>query len=243
MTHVIRRAAAALVLAAAVVVVSASASSAASESIGACAIEAAIEAEEHLVEQGHTLHDLHDEGLKKEFLDLEKEMEGCLEAPSPIIPEVDEIIWGGLAFVLLFGFMVWKGFPAVKGAMDARSEKIAADLDAAEKAHSDAAAIKSDHEAALAGAKAEANQIISDARSQAEQLKTELAARANEEIAELRSRAAADLESARAQAIGDLRGEVAEIAVGAAERVIRGSLDRGAQQALIDSYIDEVVRG
>lgn len=248
MTHasrpqVIRRAVAALVLAAAALGASASTASAAGESIGACAIEAAISAEEHLVSGGHTLHDLHDPALKSEFLDLEKEMEGCLEAPSPIIPEVDEIIWGGLAFVLLFGFMVWKGFPAVKGAMDARSEKIAADLDAAEKARSDAAQIRADHEAALAGAKAEAGQIVSDARSQAEQLKTELTARANSEIAEMRSRAAADVESARAQAIDDLRGEVAEIAVGAAERVIRGSLDRDAQQALIDSYIDEVVRG
>ena len=243
MTHVTRRAVGALVLASAALVASASAAMAASESIGACAIEAAIVAEERLVEQGNTLHDRHDAGLKGEFEDLETEMEKCLEAPSPIIPEVDEIIWGGLAFVLLFGFMVWKGFPAVKGAMDARSAKIAADLDAAEQAHSAAAAVKADHEAALAGAKTEAGQIIEDARSQAEQLKTELAARANEEIAELRSRAAADISSARAQAISDLRGEVAEIAVGAAERVIAGSLDRAAQQALIDDYIDEVVRG
>jgi F-type H+-transporting ATPase subunit b len=170
-------------------------------------------------------------------------MESCLEAPSPIIPEVDEIIWGGAAFAVLFGFMAWKGFPAVKGAMDDRAAKIASDLDAAEKAKVDATQVKADHEAALAGAKAEANQIIEDARQQADQLRTELQARANEEIAEMRSRATSDIESARSQALNDLRGEVASIAVGAAERVIQSNLDASAQQALVDAYIEEVARG
>ncbi len=247
MTHVIRRVLGAYWLLTAIVmallVIVASPAGAAGESIGSCAVDAAIEAEQELAGRGILFHDLHDSEHASEFEELEKKMEKCLEAPSPIIPELDEIIWGGAAFVLLFAFMVWKGFPAVRRAMDARSEKIAADLDAAETARTDAAMIKADHEAALAGAKAEANQIIENARSNADSLKTELQARANAEIAEMRSRAAADIDSARNQAIDDLRGEVAEIAVGAAERVIRGNLDRRTQQALIDSYIDEVVRG
>lgn len=243
MTHSIRRTAGAFGIAVAALVAFASPASASGETIGSCAIDKAIEAEEHLVADGHTLHELHDDALKEDFEALEKEMELCLEAPSPIFPELDEIIWGGAAFLVLFFFMVTKGFPAVKGAMDDRSAKIASDLDAAEQAKTEAAGIKADHEAALAGAKSEANQIIEDARQQADQLKSELQARANEEIAEMRSRAAADIESARAQAISDLRGEVSEIAVGAAERVIRGNLDRNAQQALVDAYIDEVARG
>ena len=170
-------------------------------------------------------------------------MEGCLEAPSPIIPEVDEIIWGGAAFLVLFFFMVWKGMPAVQGAMKDRADKIASDLDAADTAKSDAAKIKADHEAALAGAKSEANQIIEDARAQADQLKAELTARANEEVAEMRTRAAADADAARSQALNDLRGDVSEIAIGAAERVIGSNLDRDAQSALVDAYIDEVARG
>lgn len=234
MTHTIRRTAGAFGLALAALVASASPAGASGETIGGCAIEAAVHAEEahgslHAVEADEQL-----------FEELEKEMESCLEAPSPIFPEVDEIIWGGAAFLILFFFMVTKGFPAVKGAMDDRSAKIAADLDAADSAKTDAARIKADHEAALAGAKAEANQLVDEARQQADQLKAELQARANEEIAEMRSRAATDIESARSQAIADLRGEVSEIAVGAAERVIRGNLDASAQQALVDAYIDEV---
>ncbi len=247
MTRRIRHASGALGLAFAVVIGGASPAFAAGETIGGCAVAEAAHAEEELAEKGLTLHDLEDKELKEEnkdvkkaFEDLEKKMEECLEAPSPIIPEVDEIIWGGAAFLILFGFMVWKGMPLVQGAMNARSEKIAADLAEAEQAKTDAARVKADHEAALAGAKAEANQIIEDARAQADQLRGELQARANEEVAEMRARAAADLESARSQAINDLRGEVSEIALGAAERVIRSNLDAGTQSALVDAYIDEV---
>jgi F-type H+-transporting ATPase subunit b len=237
MTHTIRRTAGAFGIAIAAFVTLAAPAGAAGETIGGCAIEAAVYAEEaygslHAVEEDEEL-----------FKKLEKEMESCLEAPSPIIPEVDEIIWGGAAFAVLFGFMAWKGFPAVKGAMDDRAAKIASDLDAAEQAKVDASQVKADHEAALAGAKAEANQIIEDARQQADQLRTDLQARASEEIAEMRSRASADIESARSQAISDLRSEVASIAVGAAERVIQGNLDAAAQQALVDAYIEEVARG
>jgi len=243
MTRRIRHIAGALGLTGTLLVLMAAPAAASGESIGACAIDAAIEAEEHLAEEGILFHDLHDDALKTEFEDLEKEMESCLEAPSPIFPEVDEILWGGLAFGVLFIFMVWKGMPAVQGAMKDRSDKIAADLDAADTAKADAAKIKADHEAALAGAKSEANQIIEDARAQADQLKAELTARANEEVAEMRTRAAADAEAARSQALSDLRGDVSEIAIGAAERVIGSNLDRDTQSALVDAYIDEVARG
>ena len=37
------------------------------------------------------VHHLHEE-------ELQDELEGCFEAPSPILPELNEIIWGGGAF-------------------------------------------------------------------------------------------------------------------------------------------------
>jgi F-type H+-transporting ATPase subunit b len=205
------------------------------ESVGLCVFEELL----GLEESGGSLEALEEEGgdaLKSFEDDLEK----CVEAPSPIIPELDEIIWGGSAFLVLFGFMVWKGFPAVQGAMDARAEKIAADLDAADQARTEAARIKSDRESELAGAKAEASRLIDEARTQADQVKADLVARANEEVAEMRARAAADADAARSQALADLRGDVSEIAIGAAERVIRTNLDHDTQRALVDAYIDEV---
>jgi F-type H+-transporting ATPase subunit b len=181
----------------------------------------------------HVLRELREESTQDD-------LEACLEAPNPILPELNEIIWGGAAFLILFVVMVKKGFPAVKGAMDARAERIRADLDAAETAKADAQAVQADYEARLADAQGEVARLFEEARTSADQLRADLTARAEADIAEMRDRAAADIEASRQQAIADLRTEVAGIALGAAERVVQSSLDEDAQRRLIDQYIDEV---
>ncbi len=239
MTATIRRLAGAFGLIGALVVLSALPAAAASETPGTCIFKRVQEAEADF----GSLHVLEEPEHKDDLVTFEEELDKCEEAPSLIIPELDEIIWGGAAFLILFGFMWWKGFPAVQRAMQARSDKIAADLDAAEQAKTQASTVLADHEAQLAGAKAEAAQIVEDARAQADLVAAEIQARANEEVSQMRARAAADIDSARSQAVSDLRGVVADIAVGAAERVIQSNLDVDTQRALVDAYIDEVASG
>ena len=211
-------------------IVLASPAGASGESVGGCMAEI-IELADH---DGHLDEDLlHDESFQKE-------LEKCFEPPNMIFPELNEIIWGGAAFLILLVVMVKKGFPAVKGAMDARAERIQADLDAAETAKSDAQAIQADYEARLADAKGEAARLFEEARTTVDQLKVDLTSRAEADVVEMRERATADIEASRQQAIADLRAEVAGIALGAAERVVQSSLDEDAQRRLIDQYIDEV---
>ena len=211
-------------------IVLASPAGASGESVGGCMAEI-IELADH---DGHLDEDLlHDESFQKE-------LEKCFDAPKMIFPELNEIIWGGAAFLILLVVMVKKGFPAVKGAMDARAERIRADLDAAETAKADAQAVQADYEARLADAQGEVARLFEEARASADQLRADLTARAEADIAEMRDRAAADIEASRQQAIADLRTEVAGIALGAAERVVQSSLDEDAQRRLIDEYIDEV---
>ena len=78
-----------------------------------------------------------------------------MEAPNLILPETTEIIWGGLAFALLLGAMIRWGFPMVRSTMEARTERIRADLDAAEAAHAEAAKVKQEHIAELAESRAD----------------------------------------------------------------------------------------
>jgi|TARA_B100002003_G_scaffold59834_2_gene55255 F-type H+-transporting ATPase subunit b len=219
---------AAPLLALVVLVALAGPASASGDSVGACMAE-------HLEAHGDELdsHLLHDEAVQDE-------LEKCFEAPSPILPELNEIIWGGGAFLILFVLMVKKGFPAVQGAMDARAERIRSDLDEADRAKLEAQSVKSDYEARLADAKAEASRLIDEARGDAEKVRADLVARAEADAAGIRERAAAESDAAKAQAIADLRAEVASIALGAAERVVQSSLDAEVQGNLIDAYIDEV---
>lgn len=164
----------------------------------------------------------------------------CRAAPSPILPEINEIIWGAFGFLIVFGALYWKGYPAIKKTMNERTEKIRADIDGAESARAEAEQVKASYEAQLVDAKSEANRIIEEARQDADAVRTERIAAIDGEIAEMRQRAATEIEASKAQALADLRGEITSIALGAAERVVERNLDDATNRALIDSYIDSV---
>jgi F-type H+-transporting ATPase subunit b len=164
----------------------------------------------------------------------------CQEAPSPILPELNEMIWGGISFLLLL-LLMWKfALPAVKEGMNNRTERIRSDLDAAETAKSEAVGVLDGYKAQLADAKNEAARIIEEARQSADALKRDQEARLQTELSEARARAAADIEAAKAQATADLRGELAQLAVGAASAVVNKNLDADAQTQLIEDYISSV---
>ena len=240
-------AAAAVVVAA--VALSASAASAAGETVGSCIFEELGEAHFEGIEgEGFTAvknlktaYKAEAEGAEDLKKDFEKDLEGCLEAPNPIIPELTEIIWGGAAFVVLLALMKWKLFPVVKNLMEQRTQRIQDAIDDADRQRAEAAEVKANYEAELADAKAEAARIVDEAREQAAAVRADLQARAEADIAEMRERAAADTESSKRQAIADLQSEVSDIALGAAEAVLGRSLeDPEMQRQLIDDYIARV---
>ena len=65
---------------------------------------------------------------------FDEEAKECYSAPSPIIPAVGEIFWGGLSFLIVVGALMKFGFPALKKGLADREAKIREDLEAAEAA-------------------------------------------------------------------------------------------------------------
>jgi F-type H+-transporting ATPase subunit b len=164
----------------------------------------------------------------------------CHEAPSPILPPTNELIWGSISFTILFVLLAKFAYPGIKKGMEARTERIRDDLQSAESAKDDASRVLEEYRAQLADAKAESGRIIEEARQQGDAVRREQEARLQTELAAMRAKAAADVESAKNQAIADLRQQVAELAIGAAEVVIQKNLDRETQVQLIDRYIESL---
>jgi F-type H+-transporting ATPase subunit b len=242
-------AAAAVVVAA--VALSASAASAAGETVGSCIFDEVTVVEELVTVDFAEIKELKkriEDGdkqakeAKEEIVEkYDKDLEGCVKAPNPIIPELTEIIWGGAAFIVLLALMKWKLFPVVKNLMEQRTQRIQDAIDDADRQRAEAAEVKANYEAELADAKTEAARIVDEAREQAAAVRADLQARAEADIAEMRERAAADTESSKRQAIADLQSEVSDIALGAAEAVLGRSLeDPEMQRQLIDDYIARV---
>jgi F-type H+-transporting ATPase subunit b len=201
---------------------------AAGESEGACFIEAVEEAEASGLE-GTELEEA-----------VEEDVLACTQAPSPILPELNEIIWGAFGFLIVFGFLFWKGYPAIKSGMNNRTEKIRSDIEGAEASRAEADRVLADYNAKLAEAKQESARMLEEARQEADRVRGERVAAIEPELVEMRQRAESDATATRAQALSDLRGEVTSLALGAAERVVERNLDDATNRALIDAYIDQV---
>jgi F-type H+-transporting ATPase subunit b len=173
----------------------------------------------------------------------ETEEHGAAEEHNPIIPEVDEIIVGGLAFLIVFLALRRFAFPRLNQAMQARTEKIQGDLEKAETARSDAESALGKYEEQLREARAEAGKIIDEARKTAEQMRKDMLAKAEDESRQVVARAQEEIRAERDRALQDLRSEVGTISVELAERVVGQSLDRDRQLKLVDDYIDELTGG
>lgn len=167
----------------------------------------------------------------------------CQKAANPLVPEKNEVIWGLVGFFVVFGFLTWKGLPAIKAGMNARTERIQGDLDAAETQRKEAEALVTQYQAQLADARNESARILEEARQAADQVRADLQAKAEADIADLKAKAVADIEAAKAQVSDELRREVTAIAIGAAEQVVGRNLDRDANVALVEAYIDQVGAG
>jgi F-type H+-transporting ATPase subunit b len=177
------------------------------------------------------------------LLELGNPVERCQASPNPILPAPNELLWGGLSFLVLL-LAMWKfALPAITNAMAARTQRIRDNLDEAERTKAEAQSILDDYQRQLADAKNESARIIEEARQTAEQMRRDLMARAEAEVQELRARTADDVRIAQDRAMADLRAQVAELAIGAAEVVVQRNLDAETNRALVERFIEQVDSG
>ena len=162
------------------------------------------------------------------------------QSRNPILPSVPELVWGSLAFLIVF-LLMWKfAFPSVKKAMDARTDRIRDSLSTAEQAKTDAQAVLDEYQRQLADARNESNRIIEDARQTAEALRRDLMARAEADAAEVRTRATADIEAAKDRAMEELRSQLTQLTLQLTELVVKRNIDRDANSRLVDDYISSI---
>ncbi len=157
-----------------------------------------------------------------------------------LIPEIPELVAGIVAFSVVF-FFVWRyALPALNRTLEARQQAIAGQIAEAEQAKAEAQSLLTDYQQQLADARSEANRIVDEARAQGEQLRADIVAKAETEADELRRRAREEAAAERSRAEAELRREVASLSLDVAEKVVAGGIDRDAQRALVDRYIDEL---
>ena len=159
---------------------------------------------------------------------------------NPVVPdELGEIFWGAVGFFSLWILLRYVCLPPLMKAREQRAHQMLADQEAASAAETQAEQVRRDYEATLAEARAEANRIVEAARVAAEERRSEAVRAVETELAEQRQAAMAELDAARAVALGQLKGDVAQLAVSAASKVVQADLDLAGNQATIDEYVNQ----
>ena len=144
-----------------------------------------------------------------------------------------------VSFVILFAVLYILLYKPILKMLDQRSDRIKESLETAERVRQEAADSQDKMRTQLEAARSEGQQLIAQARETADRFRQEELAKARQDIDAERVRAQANIQRERDGAIEDLRREFAGLAITAAERVIRRSMDESTHRELIDQVLEE----
>ncbi len=155
----------------------------------------------------------------------------------------------GFLFVQIFNFLIVfiilraYVFTPIVELLNKRRASIAQGLQDAQVAAEARENAEKDAQEILAKAQAEANQKIREASERAEQASKEILAEAEVEIVKVREAALVDAQLERERVLADVRGQVAALAVAAAQKLVGEALDEKRQHALLDEFFSGVQSG
>ena len=162
-------------------------------------------------------------------------------ANSLTTPAIGTIFWTVLIFgtlLFLLRKFAWKG---ILGAVDARNEKIKGSLDAADEAIKDMERLKADNEAIMKEARKDRDLLLVEAREAKDKMLSEAKTLAKTEADRIVEKARIGIEKEKQSAIAEIKGQVAELSVDIAEKILKENLkDMPAQDKLINRLLDDV---
>lgn len=142
-------------------------------------------------------------------------------------------------FLLLLGILYAVGYKPILRILDQRTSRIRQSLEQAERIQRESAERQVEMERQIQEARREGQGLIEQARQMADRFREEERERARQEAEAFLARARADIQRERDNAIEEVREQFADLAITAAERVIRRSLDRDAHREIIDQVLEE----
>lgn len=150
------------------------------------------------------------------------------------------VIWTWVAFILVLivlGKSTWKII--IKG-LNARAEKIQADLKEAEKIRETAKKSLAAYREQIDNAKNEASSIIENARIEAGRVREKIISSAREEAEANKNKIMLEIDRAKEEVTNNMRKQTVDIAVVMAEKILKRNITKEDNQALIDEFINNV---
>jgi len=152
-------------------------------------------------------------------------------------------LWVAITFLLLIGVLAKFAFGPIVKMLDERERTIRDAIDQARAERAEAEKLLAQQKASLAQARRQAADLAKKNQQEVEALRAELTARAKKEADDMIASARRAIDEEKGKAAAELKAQVADLAVAAATRIVKSSLDEKAQRALVEEYLRELPAG
>lgn len=139
-----------------------------------------------------------------------------------------------ILFAFVLGKFAWKPLLDI---VESRETSVREQVDGAQKAQAEAQALLQQRQDELLAAAREREELIGRAQKEAEQIRAELVGKARSDAEAILEKAKQQIQLEKGRAVQELRGQVADLAMEAASRIVQSSLTPDAQKKLVDDYI------
>ncbi len=141
-----------------------------------------------------------------------------------------------IIFVLLKKFL----FKPVQAVFAKREAQVKSIYDEAEQSRNSAVSMKQEYEQKMAGAREEADGIVRTAVQSARRESDAIVAEASGKASHLLKKADEDIAQAKRQMLTEVRGEISDLAVSIAEKVVEREINAQDHQQFVDDFIRNV---
>jgi F-type H+-transporting ATPase subunit b len=162
-------------------------------------------------------------------------------AANPLIEIAPGLmIWTLICFGITVFVLRRYAFGPIQKAIDDRRERIRKSIEEADHARAEARRLLEEHKQLRAQARGEAEEILSEARRVADSLRERVREETDADRQRRLEETKREIQAETTRALEQIRSEIAILALDAAERVTRRSLDEKDQRTLIDDAIGEL---
>lgn len=150
------------------------------------------------------------------------------------------IFWTVVTFVLLLLILKKMAWKPILNSLSERENFIKESVERAETAKKEAEILLEENKKNLAEAEQEAQKVIAQGREYAENLKTQIVEESKLEAKKLIDGATIEIERKNQEAFNSLKGDIASIAIEAAEKILRDNLDKEKQEKIVNEFIQDL---
>jgi F-type H+-transporting ATPase subunit b len=150
------------------------------------------------------------------------------------------MIWTIITFLILLILLRKLAWKPLVAALQKREDHIKLSIDQAESKLEEAKQISDENRRQLAQAEEHSQNVIKEGRELAEKIKSEIVDKAHQQSRQLVEQAKLEIEREKEAALLRLRGEVANLAIDAASKILGETLDSDKHRKVIDSFLNEM---